>query len=123
MIGDLQKMTAKDTLKFNLNIDKGLKIKVVERVFFSLCQNLLSNAIKHSEKGSKIVVCWQLSDNGSACLKVKDSGEGIAPEHLSRLTERFYRISVNRSRTVGGTGLGLSIVKHIMENYGGNLDI
>ena len=123
MIGDLQKTTAKDTHEFNVNIDKDLKIKVVEREFFSLCQNLLSNAIKYSEKGSKIEVCWQLSDNGLACLKVKDNGEGIAQEHLNQLTERFYRINVSRSRTVGGTELGLSIVKHIMENYGGHLEI
>jgi len=123
MTEDLQTTTAKDSHEFEVNIDENLKIKVVEREFFSLCQNLLSNAIKYSEKGSKIEVCWQLNDKGLACLRVTDNGEGIAPEHLSRLTERFYRISVSRSRTVGGTGLGLSIVNHIMENYGGHLEI
>ena len=56
-------------------------------------------------------------------MQVTDNGEGIALEHLSRLTERFYRINLNRSRDVVGTGLGLSIVKHIMENHGGYLDI
>ncbi|MCF6194270.1 MAG: ATP-binding protein, partial [Kangiellaceae bacterium] len=112
-----------DTHDIQLKIDQGLKIKVVEREFFSLCQNLLSNAIKYSDKGSTIELCWNLSEDGQACLIVSDNGEGIAAEHLKRLTERFYRINVSRSRQVGGTGLGLSIVKHIMENYGGYLDI
>ncbi len=123
LVSDFRKTTAKDTHVIQVNISRDLKIKVVEREFFSLCQNLLSNAIKYSPKGSVIKVCWSLEEAGNACLKVTDNGEGIAPEHLSRLTERFYRINVSRSRTVGGTGLGLSIVKHIMENYGGYLDI
>lgn len=123
MVEDLKRTTAKGTHKFKVNIDQSLKIKVVEREFFSLCQNLLSNAIKYSETGSLIEVCWTLNDQGLVCLRVKDNGEGIAPEHLSRLTERFYRINIGRSRIIGGTGLGLSIVKHIMENYGGYLEI
>jgi len=123
LVSDFGKTTAKGSHEIQTNIDSGLKVKIIEREFFSLCQNLLSNAIKYSPDGSKINVCWNLSEDGKACLKVTDNGEGIAPEHLSRLTERFYRINVSRSRTVGGTGLGLSIVKHIMENYGGSLDI
>jgi len=123
MVVDLKKTTAKDTHDIRLTIDQGLKIKVVEREFFSLCQNLLSNAIKYSDTGSIIELCWSLSEDGRACLKVSDNGEGIAFEHVKRLTERFYRINISRSRKVGGTGLGLSIVKHIMENYGGHLDI
>lgn len=123
LVSDFRKTTAKGSHEIQTSIDSRLKVKLVEREFFSLCQNLLSNAIKYSPKGSKIKICWSLSEDGKACLKVADNGEGIAPEHLSRLTERFYRINVSRSRTVGGTGLGLSIVKHIMENYGGYLDI
>jgi len=95
----------------------------VETEFYSLCQNLLSNAVKYSSPGATIKVCWSLSDDKKACLKVIDNGEGIAQEHLSRLTERFYRVNTNRARKVNGTGLGLSIVKHILENYGGYLDI
>jgi len=123
LVADLNKTTAKNTHKLKLEFDQDLRIEGVEREFFSLCQNLLSNAIKYSPQGSDINICWKLSDKDMACLKVGDNGEGIAPEHLSRLTERFYRINVNRSRKVGGTGLGLSIVKHILENYGGYLDI
>lgn len=123
LVSDFRKTTAKNSHEIQTNIDNSLKVNLVEREFFSLCQNLLSNAVKYSPSGSKIKVCWNLSEDGTACLRVTDNGEGIAPEHLSRLTERFYRINVSRSRTVGGTGLGLSIVKHIMENYGGFLDI
>ncbi len=123
LVADFRKTTAKDTHKIQTNFDKELKVRVIEREFFSLCQNLISNAIKYSPEGSVIKIGWSMGEGGKACLKVSDNGEGIAPEHLSRLTERFYRINVSRSRTVGGTGLGLSIVKHIMENYGGYLDI
>jgi len=56
-------------------------------------------------------------------LVVRDEGEGIAPQHIPRLTERFYRVDAGRSRSVGGTGLGLAIVKHIVERHRGRLDI
>jgi len=123
LIADFQKTKIEGTHEIEMNIDENLLVKVVETEFYSLCQNLLSNAVKYSPEGSVIKVCWSLSSDGSACLKVIDEGEGIAREHLSRLTERFFRANVNRARKVNGTGLGLSIVKHIMENYGGYLDI
>ena len=56
-------------------------------------------------------------------LRIVDQGEGIAPEHIKRLTERFYRVDTSRSRSLGGTGLGLSIVKHIVERHRGRLTI
>lgn len=56
-------------------------------------------------------------------ISVADEGDGIAPEHIPRLTERFYRVDAGRSRAAGGTGLGLAIVKHIVERHRGRLDI
>lgn len=123
LVSDFQKTKAKDSHQIELVVDDNLLVKVIESEFYSLCQNLLSNAVKYSNSGTRIRVCWSKHDDGTACLKVIDNGEGIAPEYLSRLTERFYRVNIKRSRKVAGTGLGLSIVKHILENYGGYLDV
>ncbi|MDQ7050194.1 MAG: phosphate regulon sensor histidine kinase PhoR [Enterobacterales bacterium] len=123
LVNDFQKTKARSTHRIEFDVTEGLKVKVVESEFYSLCQNLISNAIKYSPPGSSIRIAWVLSDTAGACLKVTDNGVGIKPEHLSRLTERFYRVDQNTTRKVNGTGLGLSIVKHIIENYGGYLNI
>jgi two-component system phosphate regulon sensor histidine kinase PhoR len=85
--------------------------------------NLVSNAVRYTPDGGRIDVGWKLADNGSGEIAVVDSGRGIARAHLSRLTERFYRVDGSRSRESGGTGLGLAIVKHVMQRHGGELDI
>ncbi|WP_156255266.1 sensor histidine kinase, partial [Sandarakinorhabdus oryzae] len=88
--------------------------------------NLVSNALKYGRSGTPIRVALAAvanSPGGSVRVTVSDEGEGIAPEHLPRLTERFYRIDSQRSRTMGGTGLGLAIVKHIVERHRGRLEI
>jgi two-component system, OmpR family, phosphate regulon sensor histidine kinase PhoR len=89
-----------------------------------LTDNLIGNAIRYgcNEKScaAEIVV---RADGGRVQLIVSDRGDGIAPEHLPRLTERFYRVDSARSRESGGTGLGLAIVKHIVERHRGTLDI
>jgi two-component system phosphate regulon sensor histidine kinase PhoR len=101
-------------------------------------QNLLDNAVKYGREGSVVVIA--VARAGAERLPaprdprekrlaeavevaVIDQGEGIPPEHLSRLTERFYRVDRGRSRQVGGTGLGLAIVKHILHRHGGRLTI
>ena len=85
--------------------------------------NLVDNAIRYTPDGGRIEVSWKIADNGQGEIAVVDSGRGIARSHLSRLTERFYRVDGSRSRESGGTGLGLAIVKHVMQRHGGELDI
>ncbi len=88
--------------------------------------NLVSNALKYGRSGTPIRVSLAPvanSPGGSVKVAVADEGDGIAPEHLPRLTERFYRVDSQRSRSLGGTGLGLAIVKHIVERHRGRLAI
>ena len=89
----------------------------------SVISNLVNNAIKHTEPGTSIRVSWKMAGQEFAELTVTDTGQGIAPEHIDRLTERFYRVDAGRSREKGGTGLGLSIVKHVVERHEGHLVI
>lgn len=89
----------------------------------SAMSNLVSNAIRYTPAGGSIAVRWQLLPDGRGEFCVKDSGPGIAAEHISRLTERFYRVDRSRSRETGGTGLGLAIVKHVLQRHGAELRI
>ena len=84
--------------------------------------NLVENAIKYGASGKQVEVFGR-TENGSAMLAVRDFGPGIAAQHVPRLTERFYRVSVQDSRTRGGTGLGLAIAKHIINRHRGKLQI
>jgi two-component system phosphate regulon sensor histidine kinase PhoR len=89
-----------------------------------LADNLIGNAIRYGCSDKDCVVTISVrSDGPHLILVVSDEGEGIAPEHLPRLTERFYRVDSARSRESGGTGLGLAIVKHIVERHRGTLEI
>lgn len=90
---------------------------------FSALSNLVSNAVRYSPADGTITVQWCSLADGGGELLVRDSGPGIAPEHLPRLTERFYRIDRSRSRETGGTGLGLAIVKHVLQRHGAQLQI
>ena len=86
-------------------------------------RNLVDNALKYGEAGTPVEVALERGEREMAILRVRDHGEGIAPEHLPHLTRRFYRTDPGRSRAAGGTGLGLAIVKHIVERHRGRLDI
>lgn len=114
-----------EALKHNihLSIDKSLALLGSENEIYSACSNLLNNAIKYTETGTRICLKWQLGNAGTAVFEVADSGPGIEARHLSRLSERFYRIDTARSREQGGTGLGLAIVKHVVQRHGGSLQI
>jgi len=84
-----------------------------EREILSAFSNLVSNAIRYTPDAGEIDVRWNINSQGQGEFSVRDTGPGIASEHLARLTERFYRVDRSRSRDTGGTGLGLAIVKHI----------
>jgi len=84
--------------------------------------NVVSNAIRYTPAGGTIRLRWSVGEAGAA-VSVQDTGIGIAPEHIPRLTERFYRVDRSRSRETGGTGLGLAIVKHVLMRHDGRLDV
>lgn len=111
--------TSDHDIRVHVETDACLKGELQE--VHSMVSNLVNNAVKHTEPGTDIRVIWRLAEEGSAELTVADTGQGIAPEHIDRLTERFYRVDAGRSREKGGTGLGLSIVKHVVERHEGRL--
>ena len=87
-----------------------------------LLDNLVTNALRYGTPGTPVTISAE-REGAMVHLTVADQGEGIAPEHIKRVTERFYRVDTSRSRALGGTGLGLSIVKHIVERHRGRLTI
>ncbi|HPR45146.1 MAG TPA: phosphate regulon sensor histidine kinase PhoR [Ottowia sp.] len=89
----------------------------------SAVSNLIINAVRYTPAGGRIGVGWRHLPDGAVRLEVTDTGPGIAPEHLPRLAERFYRVDRSRSRESGGTGLGLAIAKHVAQRHGGELQI
>jgi two-component system phosphate regulon sensor histidine kinase PhoR len=82
--------------------------------------NLFDNSLRYTPPGGRIV-CSARREDGGVALSVRDTGSGIAHEHLARIFERFYRADHSRSREEGGTGLGLAIVKHLVEAHGGRV--
>ena len=85
--------------------------------------NLVSNAVRYTPEGGTITLAWHIDEEGRGAFGVTDTGIGIAPEHIPRLTERFYRVDRSRSRATGGTGLGLAIVKHVLLRHQAELDV
>jgi two-component system phosphate regulon sensor histidine kinase PhoR len=94
----------------------------VESEVHSIVSNLLTNAVKYTPREGAIEMRWWADASGGH-LSVRDTGMGIAPEHIPRLTERFYRIDSGRSRDLGGSGLGLAIVKHALQRHDATLQI
>jgi two-component system phosphate regulon sensor histidine kinase PhoR len=88
----------------------------------SIFSNLVSNAVKYTPVEGEIGIRWWVDASGGH-VAVRDTGIGIAAEHIPRLTERFYRVDPGRSRKVGGSGLGLAIVKHALQRHGATLTI
>ena len=119
-----------DQRRLAIRVAKGLPAVIADRdQMLQVLHNLVSNALKYGRSGTTITVDAERVEAAGTRTEpmvrvtIGDQGDGIAPEHLPRLTERFYRIDTSRSRSMGGTGLGLAIVKHIIERHRGNFDI
>jgi two-component system phosphate regulon sensor histidine kinase PhoR len=108
--------------RIKLSIDTGAKLLGNAAELRSAFSNLISNAIRYTPCGGDIALNWAVRD-GQGVFSVQDSGIGIEPEHIPRLTERFYRVDRGRSRETGGTGLGLAIVKHVLTCHQARLEI
>ncbi|OTH00112.1 phosphate regulon sensor histidine kinase PhoR [Acinetobacter sp. ANC 4973] len=106
----------------NLEIDSHCDLIGSDMELASAFSNLITNAIKYTPKGGTITMGWH-DDGVQGYFTVEDTGIGIDPKHLPRLTERFYRVDSARSRQTGGTGLGLAIVKHVLMQHGAHLEI
>ncbi len=111
--------------RHTLDVDVGRApvLRGSSRELHSALLNLITNAVRYTPEGGEVRVTWHDQPNGAGECCVADSGIGIPPEHIGRLTERFYRVDRGRSRESGGTGLGLAIVKHVLERHGATLRI
>jgi two-component system phosphate regulon sensor histidine kinase PhoR len=109
--------------KLSLELESKAKVQGNTAELRSAFGNLVSNAVRYTPQDGDIVIRWDEHADGVLKLSVRDSGIGVAPEHIPRLTERFYRVDRSRSRETGGTGLGLAIVKHIVSRHQGHLEI
>ncbi|EGR2918076.1 phosphate regulon sensor histidine kinase PhoR [Vibrio parahaemolyticus] len=115
-------LSGDDQHKLKFDVDTSLRVLGDDDQLRSAISNLVYNAVKYTPPGANIHVRWYQTAQG-ACLEVEDSGDGIEPQHLHRLTERFYRVDKARSRDTGGSGLGLAIVKHALSHHDSHLEI
>lgn len=109
--------------RFESGIDAEVFLQGNFNELYSACSNLVFNAVSYTPEAGTITVDWRLDADGTARFSVTDTGIGIAPEHIPRLTERFYRVDQARSRELGGTGLGLAIVKHVLMRHRARLQV
>jgi two-component system phosphate regulon sensor histidine kinase PhoR len=105
-----------------MQLESDALLKGVESELHSIASNLISNAVKYTPAEGEIELRWWVDDAG-AHLSVRDTGVGIAEEHIPRLTERFYRVDPGRARSMGGSGLGLAIVKHALQRHEATLQV
>ncbi|MEB0170240.1 phosphate regulon sensor histidine kinase PhoR, partial [Pseudomonas sp. CCC4.4] len=119
---DALALSAQRKQRITLSIDNEAKLKGSESELRSAFSNLVFNAVKYTQAEGTIHIRWWDDEQG-AHMSVQDSGPGIETKHLSRLTERFYRVDSSRASNTGGTGLGLAIVKHVLLRHRGTLEI
>src|SRR5262245_42693404 len=105
-----------------LDVASGDWLLAAEEELRSAFGNLISNAVRYTPERGEVEIAWR-RDGTEARFSVRDSGIGIAAQHIPRLTERFYRVDRSRSRETGGTGLGLAIVKHVLNRHHGRLEV
>ncbi|WP_026958792.1 phosphate regulon sensor histidine kinase PhoR [Aliagarivorans taiwanensis] len=122
MESEAQSLAKDKQLEIRFDVDESIHVLGDQDQLRSACANLMVNAIKYCTEPGVIEISWQRDEKG-AMFCVTDSGPGIGPKHLARLTERFYRVDKARSRETGGAGLGLSIVKHALEHHNSELKI
>ncbi len=122
IVADARALSAEGGHDVRLDAESGLWLNGLERELHSAFANLVFNAVQHTPSGSHITVRWYHDEHG-VHLAVSDDGDGIPPQHLPRLSERFYRVDRSRQRGSGGTGLGLAIVKHVLQRHGASLHI
>lgn len=115
-------LAANLTLKSSVRIDELLLVVADEDQLYRLISNLIINAIQYTPKGGHITVVLDRSDN-QALIQIQDTGIGIAPQEQTRIFDRFYRVSGDRSRSTGGAGLGLAIAQAIVQAHGGSIQV
>jgi two-component system phosphate regulon sensor histidine kinase PhoR len=121
MTATFEELAERRGLQIECDVRPGIRARVDRAKIDLALRNLLDNAIKYTDGGTVTV---RIERTAAAIrVSVADSGRGIAPEHIPRLFERFYRVDRGRSRAVGGTGLGLSIVKHAIALHGGRAGV
>src|SRR5215469_10081898 len=128
-IGALSALLRKDVLarpehprELRVRIDSTAQLVGDEPEIHSALSNLVDNAAKYTPAEGSLEIRWSVDEDGGH-FSVSDTGMGIPPEHIPRLTERFYRVDPGRSRSTGGSGLGLAIVKHVLQRHGATLEV
>ena len=128
-VGGLLSVLRKDAMSLErrphsieLHLESTAKLLGSERELNSVFSNLINNAVKYTSDSGSIVISWRVDDQGGH-VAVRDTGIGIASEHIPRLTERFYRVDAGRAREMGGSGLGLAIVKYALQRHDATLQV
>jgi two-component system phosphate regulon sensor histidine kinase PhoR len=128
-IGGMLAMLRKEVMALDLHprtvrlqLQSDALLRGTESELHSIASNLISNAVKYTPPDGEIELRWWVDEDGGH-LSVRDTGVGIAEEHIPRLTERFYRVDPGRARSMGGSGLGLAIVKHALQRHEGTMEI
>jgi len=119
---EAERLHSNASARIELTLETDIHIVGEEQELRSAFTNLLGNALKYSPEDSLVKVRWHRTQD-DVVLEVEDRGEGIASADIPRVTERFYRSEVKRTKKVGGTGLGLAIVKHVLMRHDAKLTI